>query len=252
MTLRPMIAAGLVAGGCVLACGRVFAGDIMVTHTAKGTPGDPINVGLVGSRGDVLCAMKGAAWYTADPITPETTAAIVRSVTEKQPYPNAPVSDLFYNDARQDLAFEQPVGGSAERRHHVRYWLIFNRGTLGRSIWLGAASYDRGIKRTNDSRRVTHQIAPDLDAERDLLTAQLKSTKLVEKIYEVTGIGRTDHGRNGEGDEYYTDGDIKISALRPGCRRVDEAEAAPENPPSVAMKGMTWDEVAKAILLATR
>ena len=32
----------------------------MVTHTKAGIPGDPINVGLVGSKEDVLCAMKAA------------------------------------------------------------------------------------------------------------------------------------------------------------------------------------------------
>jgi len=34
----------------------------MVTHTASGIPADPINVGLVGSRDDVLCAMNAAGW----------------------------------------------------------------------------------------------------------------------------------------------------------------------------------------------
>ena len=29
-------------------------------------------------------------------------------------------------------------------------------------------------------------------------------------IYQVTGIGPTLIGRNGEGDRYYTDGEIKI------------------------------------------
>ena len=33
----------------------------MVTRTGDGIPGDPINVGLVGSKEDVLCAMHAAA-----------------------------------------------------------------------------------------------------------------------------------------------------------------------------------------------
>ena len=35
----------------------------MVTLTAQGIPGDPINVGLVGDAKDVLCAMQAAGWY---------------------------------------------------------------------------------------------------------------------------------------------------------------------------------------------
>ena len=33
----------------------------MVTRTAQGIPGDPINVGLVGDEKDVLCAMRPPA-----------------------------------------------------------------------------------------------------------------------------------------------------------------------------------------------
>ena len=48
---------------------HALAGLTMVTRTASGIPGDPMNVGLVGSRDDVLCAMNVAGWYPADPIT---------------------------------------------------------------------------------------------------------------------------------------------------------------------------------------
>jgi LssY C-terminus len=39
----------------------------MVTRTAQGIPGDPINVGLIGDQRDVVCAMNAAGWYPADP-----------------------------------------------------------------------------------------------------------------------------------------------------------------------------------------
>src|ERR1700690_983064 len=41
----------------------------MVTRTAQGIPGDPINVGLIGEKLDVLCAMQAAGWSPADPVT---------------------------------------------------------------------------------------------------------------------------------------------------------------------------------------
>ncbi|MFZ0354091.1 MAG: LssY C-terminal domain-containing protein, partial [Pseudolabrys sp.] len=46
-----------------------LAGLPMVTRTGQDIPGDPINVGLVGTKADVLCAMHAADWYPADPIT---------------------------------------------------------------------------------------------------------------------------------------------------------------------------------------
>ena len=39
----------------------------MVTVTAQGIPAYPVNVGLVGLRNDILCAMREAGWVPADP-----------------------------------------------------------------------------------------------------------------------------------------------------------------------------------------
>jgi hypothetical protein len=45
----------------------------MLTSTAQGIPGDPINVGLIGNREDVVPAFHIAGWYPADPITLRTS-----------------------------------------------------------------------------------------------------------------------------------------------------------------------------------
>ena len=37
----------------------------MVTRTSAGIPGDPLNVGLIGSKQDVLRAMNAAGWFPA-------------------------------------------------------------------------------------------------------------------------------------------------------------------------------------------
>src|SRR5579863_1235224 len=99
-----------------------LAGFSMVTRTKIGIPGDPINVGLVGSKDDVLCAMNAAGWYPADPVTLRSSIEIIGSVLLDRPYRDAPVSPLYYQNQREDLAFEKPVGKSADRRHHVRLW----------------------------------------------------------------------------------------------------------------------------------
>ncbi|HEY6859176.1 MAG TPA: LssY C-terminal domain-containing protein, partial [Pseudolabrys sp.] len=63
-----------------------LAGLTMVTRTAQDIPGDPINVGLVGTKADVLCAMHAAGWYPADPITFRSSVEIVGSVALDRPY----------------------------------------------------------------------------------------------------------------------------------------------------------------------
>jgi hypothetical protein len=220
----------------------------MVTRTSDGIPGDPINIGLVGAQSDVLCAMNAAGWFPADPITLRSSIEIAGSVLLDRPYRDAPVSHLFYDNRHEDLAFELPAGKSADRRHHVRFWRVLEKGLEGRAVWLGAMTFDRGVGVSHDDGRITHHIAPDIDAERDLLTTDLKDAKVVTTIYEVTGIGPTLNGRNGGGDRYYTDGEIKISVLVEGCAARTNSVTQLGNPPLVDLKNQAWSAIAGALL----
>ncbi|TJV63763.1 MAG: hypothetical protein E5Y18_02930, partial [Mesorhizobium sp.] len=48
----------------------------MVTHTPQGIAGDPINVGLVGTKKELVHAFAVAGWDTADALTLETAIEI--------------------------------------------------------------------------------------------------------------------------------------------------------------------------------
>ncbi len=146
------------------------------------------------------------------------------------------------------MAFEKPVGNSADRRHHVRFWKVLERGEEGRAVWLGAITFDRGVGFSHDDGRITHHIAPNIDFERDLLTDDLKAAKVVTTIYEVTGIGPTLNGRNGEGDPYFTDGEIKISVLVEGCNQTSATVSQLANPPFVDLKNNVWSVAARLLL----
>ena len=123
--------------------GNTTLPDKMVTTTPQGIPGDPINVGLVGSKPELLHAFATAGWSAADAITWRSSLEIGESVLFDRPYSDAPVSTLVFDGRRQDLAFEKPVGKSADRRHHVRLWQMADNAPDGRPFWLGSASYDR-------------------------------------------------------------------------------------------------------------
>jgi uncharacterized protein YjeT (DUF2065 family) len=224
-----------------------LAGLTMVTRTGDGIPGDPINVGAVGSKDDLLCAMNAAKWYPADPITLRSSVAIIGSVLLDRPYHSAPVSHLYYDGKREDLAFEKPAGKSADRRHHVRFWKVLDSGQEGRGVWLGAVTFDRGIGLSHEDARITHHIAPDIDAERDPLTADLAAANVVTTVYEVSGIGPTLNGRNGGGDPYYTDGEIKISVLVEGCAQRVTTTTELGNPPLVDLKNLAWSAIIKLL-----
>jgi hypothetical protein len=219
----------------------------MVTLTAQGIPGDPVNVGLVGDDRDVLCAMQAAGWYPADRVTLRSSIEIVGSVVLDRPYHDAPVSNLYYLGRHEDLAFEKPDGKSADRRHHVRFWKVLETGEEQRPVWLGDATFDRGVGVSHYTGAVTHHIDADIDAERALLTADLESAGMVTAKYQVTGIGPTMAGRNGGGDLYYTDGEVWILRLVEACQKRDGPATIIPSPPATELKDQIWQAVAGAL-----
>jgi hypothetical protein len=194
---------------------RGTAPSPMLTTTPLGIPGDPVNLGLVGTEAEIVRAFHAIGWRPADSVTLKSAVEIGLSVLLDRPYTDAPVSNLIYDGRRQDLAFEREDGASASRRHHVRLWKTEQPGEGGRPLWLGTASYDRDAGFSHDTLQITHHIAPDVDAERDLVIGELTMAGLLERSYDMAGRGPTQDGRNGGGDRYFTDGKATVGVLGP-------------------------------------
>ena len=160
------------------------------TRTAQGIPGDPLNVGLIGTEQEVVRAMLGSGWDAADPVTLKSSIGIARSVLRDRPYVDAPVSPLFVFGRKQDLAFEKPVGENASHRHHVRFWKSTEYGRGETPLWIGAVTYDRSVGLSHRTGQITHHIGADIDAERDGLFADLGEERLADG-------GVPGHGRRG-------------------------------------------------------
>ena len=205
------------------------------------------DVGLIGDQRELVCAMHQAGWYPADPITLKSSIEIVGSVLLDRPYKDAPVSNLYYQGLREDLAFEKPIGSNADRRNHVRYWKVLDQGEEKRPVCLGAATEDSGVGVSRYTAAVTHHISPDLDAERVLLTADLEDAGMVDAKYQVTGIGPTIAGHNGGGDLYYTDGEIWVLRLVEACKRRAGPAITIPSPPATALKDQIWHAIANAM-----
>ena len=151
-----------------------------------------------------------------------------------------PSALLFYEGRRQDFAFEKAIGGSADRRHHVRLWLVLAKGDEGRSVWLGAATRDLGVGLSHYTGQITHHIAADIDAERDALLADLTASRMVTALYKVSGVGPTLFGRNGEGDNYFTDGELRFAVISPGGTLVSANPVELESPALSELKDNLW------------
>ncbi len=179
--------------------------------------------GSSAAKEEAIRALVAAGWYPADRDDfASTSVEIVGSVLLDRPYRDAPVSPLFYEGKPQAFAFEKPLGNSADRRNHVRFFETLGEWTKARPVWLGSATFDRGVGVSHYTGEVTHHIAPDIDAERNLLIGDLAVARMLTEIYEVTGVGPTLFGKNGGGDPYYTDGEMSYRRLdrrRSACER---------------------------------
>jgi hypothetical protein len=219
----------------------------MVTRTAQGIPGDAINVGLIGNEKELLCAMNAAGWFPADPVTFKSSIEIAGSVLLDRAYRDAPVSPLFYLGRREDLAFEKPAGKSADRRHHVRFWKVLDKGEEQRPVWLGAVTFDKGVGVSHFTGAITHHIDADIDAERDALVGDIEHAGMATAKYQVTGVGPTLAGRNGGGDLYYTDGEVWILRLVADCRKENEPVVTLPSPPATELKDQIWHAIADSL-----
>lgn len=72
-----------------------------VTITGDKHPGDPINVGLVGSEENLRAAFQSAGWFPAQGLGVRSDIKIAADTVLERPYNEAPVSNLFLFGAKK-------------------------------------------------------------------------------------------------------------------------------------------------------
>jgi hypothetical protein len=183
-----------------------------ITMTESKIPGDPLNVSLIGTETEVKQLMLAAKWFPADPITLKSCLEMTKASVLKREYDDAPVSSLYLFGRKQDLAFQQPVGNNPRKRNHVRFWRSDQTDPDGRPVWVGAATYDEKVGFGHETGQITHHIAPDIDTERDKLFSDLRQSGRLTEEY-VEKFHTTLSGRNGGGDPWHTDGNMRVGVI---------------------------------------
>jgi len=188
-----------------------------ITQTGALIPGDPLNLSFIGSEDDLVAAMHAAKWFPADPVTLRSSLRIAEASILHRSYEDAPVSNLFLFGRKEDLAFEKPAGKDPRERHHVRFWKAPQLDAQGRPCWFGAVTFDRSVGFSHTTGQITHHIAPDLDAERDALIADLQQADKVDQLDWKDDFQSQGEGRNGGGDPWKTDKRLAVVTLRPNA-----------------------------------
>jgi hypothetical protein len=211
---------------------RIYVPDYFIgrARTSDGLLGDPINLAMLGSEGQLHEAMVRAGWTRADDLSLATGLRIVRSTVLRRSYLEAPVSPLLLFGRTQDFAYQQEVDRTPGKRHHVRFWRCPPGWMLpgGRAVdWLAAGTYDRSVGLSLFTLQVTHKIDEHTDTERDHIVETVSGADPAVTLSMIRDFSTGYHSRNGGGDAIVTDGDLPIVDLRRVAVRPGVAPPAP-------------------------
>jgi len=198
------------------------------TVTADGLPGDPVNLALIGTMGQLRAAFALVGWAEADPLGLVSSCRMARAFLSNKPYPTAPFSTLYLFGRGQDVGFQQALNDSPRKRHHVRFWakslkqveadvdrasfwLNSDRPSSDECVlWVGAGTKDIGFSLTRLTFQMTHATDSDTNAERDYIIDDLRKDGVIENVtLHKTGDQLLAENVN----HYITDGDVAVAEL---------------------------------------
>ena len=183
------------------------------TETLLGAHQEPISLILVGTQDTLERAFRAAGWTEAEKLTLASVKKVILVSLHHQSDPAGPVTPSFVAEEPNTLAFNQPVGTTFEQRHHIRIWRTQVQTTDGQQLWLATASFDKGFELGSATFLPTHQIAPDIDNERDYVVASLQKAAGVQRTVELQFVP-PELGHNLAGDPFFTYGKAVIVWFR--------------------------------------
>jgi membrane protein DedA with SNARE-associated domain/membrane-associated phospholipid phosphatase len=180
------------------------------TENILGDRQQPLGMVIVtSSEGSLADAFARAGWMAADPLRVDTMMKMLGALRSNTGYPAAPVAPAFWNGYVNDLSFEKTTPGhTARERHLARLWQTDIQTSDGRSIYVGTAVFDDGLK-----WQVVYRIGPDLDTEREGLLRDLLAAGVVASA-GGNGFVSPMSGQNSFGDPYFTAGNITTIYLK--------------------------------------
>lgn len=186
------------------------------------TPGDPLNIVVIGGEEYVFLPFVQRGWHVTETVSGGTVWNTVMSSVFNVYYRTSPISPLYLFGRPQDIAL-QKARESVDERNHLRLWLTPWRYN-GKDVWVGQISRDIGV-RLSSKTFVTHKIDPDVDEARDYLLTDLFLSGRLATYGSRPGVGTATRNKprfNYTEDPYYTDGDRSVMILSPKQLSLDE------------------------------
>jgi len=185
---------------------------------------DPVNIILVGTKDQLEEAFKKIGWYKADKINIKNVIKMSLAFSLNKSYKRAPFSNLYLFGRKQDVGFQQQIGKSPRKRHHVRFWAANTDKIIDPMdieywrkkqkidqykafTWIGSGSEDVGLSLMRLTYKLTHKVDPNVDKERNYILLSLKEAKCIGKLrYYKPGALKV--------GKYTSDGKIAVANLK--------------------------------------
>jgi LssY-like putative type I secretion system component LssY len=211
-------AAAALAGGPAETSIPAVTADILAkiprrVSDPKGSPGDMVNVLIVGTEEQLTRTFAAAGWVQVDRSVQDTLLAGFLATMAKKDYLTMPMSTLYLFNRPQDFGFAhaEPVR-VVMSRNHLRAWR--SPYTIeDRPVWCIAATHDVGFERDQRNNGVTHKIDPAIDGEREYVNSTLSATGLVSERTHVTPPDPLTEANTATGGEFHSDGRILVLVL---------------------------------------
>jgi hypothetical protein len=182
-----------------------------------GSPGDMVNIFIVGTQAQVEKVFARGGWVKVDRSLGDTVMTALEDSFEKKDYLTMPMSTLYLFNRPQDYGFAhaEPVR-VAMSRNHLRAWKS-EFVVDGRPLWCIAATHDIGFERDDRNKSitsVTHKIDPAIDGEREYVNDTLSETGLVEQRGHATPADPLTEAHTATGGTFHSDGRILVLKLK--------------------------------------
>jgi LssY C-terminus len=214
---------------------------------AGGRPSDPVNLLLIGSRSEIAAAFKAAGWTEAVPKTVRSRLSVITAVVRGDAFTNAPMAPLRLNHELADMSLEKGFNNFA-KRHHIRLWKQGETAD-GQEIWAAAATHDMDYAYLRRGGGLaTHQIARQLDRERDKVANDLVFTGCVDAAGQWDRPEFPHVMKGATGDILETNGRLAVLQLH----RCDPEEPAEPPGPTLPVHGGKLQMVLRREILSFR
>ena len=179
------------------------------TQTLSAKDQEPLSLIIAAYPDKFVSDFQATGWQLADKISWPSSGKMIAAAIYNSSYPQAPMTPSFWQGNPQDYGFEKStIKESARQRYHARFWQTNLVTPDGKTIYVGTASYDTGLK-----WGVTHRISPDIDNERERLFNNLNQAGLVVSFHKMPLVAPI-LGKNFSGDQFFTDGQAYLIELK--------------------------------------